>query len=380
MPERRTPPGDLLERMWTPVAHAAARLELVAGEDPGSMQHFTTALLLGDLLARLHATFLVSVLRQFEEAVSERHAYSLVRASGTGDWLEAVRESVAMLRPHELRPDLKCVVNWAASAPESKEERGDFLPIAQALADLTYALQHQRTKRIPKQPPRGMLFTLLVEVRNKTVHGAYESRFYADHVSVIDSAVRWLLRESPLWEAELVQMRTRTRGRVLRGSLVTQSTPVDREFRQDELVFVLGDEAWAATPVIHARDGYTFLANGSWRESNSTAEFLCHSLAATEPGQGTIRVALPELARPPLPSVGQVVDGHYRILRELGQGGDAVVYLACDTQEHTEYVLKAFREPREPFDQRRVEFSALQRITHPNIPRVHEIQGLPASM
>jgi eukaryotic-like serine/threonine-protein kinase len=137
----------------------------------------------------------------------------------------------------------------------------------------------------------------------------------------------------------------------------------------------LGGEAWGAAPVIHARDGYTYLGNGSWRESDSTAEFLCHSLAATAPGQGTIRVALPALARPPLPSVGQVVDGHYRIVSILGEGEDAVVYLACDTQEGTEYVLKAFREPRETFDQRRVEFAALQRISHPGVPRVHEIHG-----
>jgi len=54
--------GALSERVWTPVARTAARLELVADEEPGSMQHFTTAVLLGDLLARLHTTFLVSVL------------------------------------------------------------------------------------------------------------------------------------------------------------------------------------------------------------------------------------------------------------------------------------------------------------------------------
>lgn len=52
-----------------PAAHAAARLELVADEEPGTMRHFTTALLLGDLINRLHATFLVSVASQFDESV-----------------------------------------------------------------------------------------------------------------------------------------------------------------------------------------------------------------------------------------------------------------------------------------------------------------------
>jgi hypothetical protein len=167
-------PGGLLERTWTPVAHAAARLELVAGEERGSMQHFTTALLLGDLLARLHATFLVSVVAQFEKSVSQRHAYSLVRASGAGDWLEALRASAGLLRQFELRPDLKQVVNWPLSTPESAEDREVFFPIVQALADLTAALQLTKTKPIPKRPPRRMLFGLLVEIRNKTVHGAYE--------------------------------------------------------------------------------------------------------------------------------------------------------------------------------------------------------------
>jgi serine/threonine-protein kinase len=126
---------------------------------------------------------------------------------------------------------------------------------------------------------------------------------------------------------------------------------------------------------MQVRQGHTYLANGSWRPANASAEFMCHSLAAEEPGQGTIRIALPQLARPPLPGVGQVVDGHYRILKILGEGEDAVVYLAADTEEGTEYVLKAFREPRDSFDQRRAEFAALQRINHPGIPRVHEIHS-----
>ena len=37
--------------VWTPAARAAARLQLVADEEPGSMQHFTSGLLLGDLLS-----------------------------------------------------------------------------------------------------------------------------------------------------------------------------------------------------------------------------------------------------------------------------------------------------------------------------------------
>ena len=49
------------------------------------------------------------------------------------------------------------------------------------------------------------------------------------------------------------------------------------------------------------------------------------------------------------------------------------VYLACHRDEDVKYVLKAFREPKGSFDQRRTEFAALQKINHPSIPRVQEI-------
>ena len=229
--------------------------------------------------------------------------------------------------------------------PQSAEERSAFRPIAEDLSDLAARLQHRKAEAITKQSTRSVLFDLLVQIRNNTVHGAYESRFYADHVGVVESAVQWLLRETPLWEADLIEVMTRNRGRLLRGSLVTQSASLNGDFDRDDVAFCLSGEFWRAVPLIRVRDGHTYFANGSWRPTDSSAEFLCHSLAAREPGQGTIRVALPALARPPLPTVGQTVDGQYKILRILGEGEDAVVYLACHTAESVEYVLKAFRTP-----------------------------------
>jgi hypothetical protein len=48
-------------------------------------------------------------------------------------------------------------------------------------------------------------------------------------------------------------------------------------------------------------DNSTFLANGNWRDSDSTAEFLCHALEAVEPSSGKRRIELPEFAVRPAP-------------------------------------------------------------------------------
>ena len=339
------------------------------------MQHFTTALLFGDLLTRLHAAFVVSVIAAFEEAVSQRHAFSLARSSGAGDWLAAIWDCSKRLRAFELEPELTRVGKWLRSPPEDEPEKRAFASIFEELDALAARLQLRAPRRTKKTPSRDALLELVLQVRNKTVHGAYESSFYEDHVEVVESAVRWLFANTPLWEVRLVQVSKPTQGRLLHGSRPRESIAVDGAFGRGELLFTTDRQAFAVVPLMQVRDGHTYLANGSWRPADASAEFMCHSLAAEEPGQGTMRIALPDLVRPPLPGVGQVVDGHYRILKILGEGQDAVVYLAADTDEGTEYVLKAFREPRDSFDQRRAEFAALQRINHPGIPRVHEIHS-----
>ncbi len=106
--------ANLEERAWRPAAHAAARLDLVANEEPGTMQHFTTALLLGDLLTRLHGAFVVSVVAAFEAAVSQRHAFLLVRSSGAGDWLAAILDCSKRLREFDLEPELKRIGNGSS--------------------------------------------------------------------------------------------------------------------------------------------------------------------------------------------------------------------------------------------------------------------------
>ncbi len=364
-----------LERAWRPAAHAAARLELVRDEDPGTMQHFTTALLVGDLITRLHAAFVVSVLGRFEEATAQRHTYSLARSSGAGDWLSAMSDCMNALHGIGLPEPLEAVVKWPVVRPDATPVADGFTQAAEQLAELAARLRLEEPRRMKRIPVPRAVMEWLLQVRNKTVHGAYESSFYEDHVEVVEAAVWWLLENTPLWGVQVVQVTKASRGRLLHGTRPRKAIALAGEFPRDRLLFRFGEEVWPAMPLIHVDEGHTYLANGSWRASDASAEFLCHSLAAQNPGQGTLRIAMPDLARPPLPGVGQIVDGHYRISKILGQGQDAVVYLAVDIDEGCEYVLKAFREPRDSFDQRRAEFAALQRINHPSVPRVHEIHS-----
>jgi tRNA A-37 threonylcarbamoyl transferase component Bud32 len=365
--------ASIYERAWMPAARSAARLEYVASDEPGSMQHFTTALLLGDLLARLYATLLVSLVGRFNRPVELRHAFSLVRASGTGDWLASLADCEKRLRETELTPGIHRVAHWLAQAEQTSEE---LQGCAQALSDLAAQLGHQTPKNIKwKNFARATVFDLLVQIRNKTVHGAYDGEFYEDHVKVVDPAVRCLLAELPLWEVDLLHVTKATKGRVLQSPEPTHSAQIGAEFNKGDAVFRCEDDVWNAGPLLTIHERKVYLANGGWRQSGSSAEYLCHAVAATRAGQGTLRVTLPELARPPLPSVGQVVDGHYRITRVLGEGDDAVVFLACDVHEEVEYVLKAFREPSEAFDQRRTEFHVLRQIHHRNVPAVLEIHS-----
>ncbi|MGH2936644.1 MAG: NB-ARC domain-containing protein [Solirubrobacterales bacterium] len=63
----------------------------------------------------------------------------------------------------------------------------------------------------------------------------------------------------------------------------------------------LGEHVWPMPPLLWVReaDNQTFISNGSWRESDTSAEFLCHAIAATEGGSSTTRRQLPAYAKAP---------------------------------------------------------------------------------
>ncbi|HEV8322713.1 MAG TPA: protein kinase, partial [Myxococcota bacterium] len=88
-------------------------------------------------------------------------------------------------------------------------------------------------------------------------------------------------------------------------------------------------------------------------------------------------------ARGPLPALdpGALVDHRYRVLRELGAGGFAAVYLVEDLfDEGRVRALKLLR-PRSRFAQRafRAEFRVLAGLDHPGLARVHEFGQLPGA-
>lgn len=75
---------------------------------------------------------------------------------------------------------------------------------------------------------------------------------------------------------------------------------------------------------------------------------------------------------------GQLINGRYKILRKVGQGGMSVVYLARDEWEDRQWAVKEVR--REGIQDFRVveqglatETNMLKRLDHPNLPRIADV-------
>src|SRR5436853_533319 len=118
------PAVSSLEHAWTPAARALARLLRVEQLDAGTMHHFTTALLLGDLVTRLHTVLAVSLLAKFDEVSARRYCYELVRTSGTGDWIEALKGASGRVKDKPLREPLPTILTWVReSVPQEEMDR-----------------------------------------------------------------------------------------------------------------------------------------------------------------------------------------------------------------------------------------------------------------
>ncbi|MCE9579766.1 MAG: serine/threonine-protein kinase [Deltaproteobacteria bacterium] len=92
---------------------------------------------------------------------------------------------------------------------------------------------------------------------------------------------------------------------------------------------------------------------------------------------GSMASLLGEVARSDadgLLAPGEVVDGHYRVLRALGEGGMGVVYLARDLRLGRDVALKLGRAvTSEALARLAREAAALARLSHPNVVVVHEV-------
>src|SRR4051812_357671 len=79
---------------WTPIDKARARLERAASDTQGSMQHFASALQLGEVITKLHTLLVLGVLERFEGGRISSLSFELARASSTGTWVAAMRDGI----------------------------------------------------------------------------------------------------------------------------------------------------------------------------------------------------------------------------------------------------------------------------------------------
>ncbi len=76
---------------------------------------------------------------------------------------------------------------------------------------------------------------------------------------------------------------------------------------------------------------------------------------------------------------GQIIDGKYEILREIGRGGMSVVYLAMDKRLNKQWAIKEFRKDKDD-ESRRIalesllkEANLMKKLDHPTLPRIVDI-------
>lgn len=77
--------------------------------------------------------------------------------------------------------------------------------------------------------------------------------------------------------------------------------------------------------------------------------------------------------------LGEIIDGKYEILREIGRGGMSVVYLAMDKRLNKQWAIKEFRKDKDD-ESRKVALEALlkeanlmKKLDHPTLPRIVDI-------
>ena len=80
--------------------------------------------------------------------------------------------------------------------------------------------------------------------------------------------------------------------------------------------------------------------------------------------------------------LGEIIDGKYEILRELGRGGMSIVYLAMDKRLNKQWAIKEFRKDKDD-ESRKIALEALlkeanimKKLDHPTLPRIVDIIDL----
>lgn len=77
--------------------------------------------------------------------------------------------------------------------------------------------------------------------------------------------------------------------------------------------------------------------------------------------------------------IGEIIDGKYEILREIGRGGMSVVYLAMDKRLNKQWAIKEFRKDTNDEEKQLAlkaliaEANIMKKLDHPTLPRIVDI-------
>lgn len=77
--------------------------------------------------------------------------------------------------------------------------------------------------------------------------------------------------------------------------------------------------------------------------------------------------------------LGEIIDGKYEVLREIGKGGMSVVYLAMDKRLNKQWAIKEFRKDKDDASKQIAlkalldEANLMKKLDHPTLPRIVDI-------
>lgn len=77
--------------------------------------------------------------------------------------------------------------------------------------------------------------------------------------------------------------------------------------------------------------------------------------------------------------MGEIIDGKYEVLREVGRGGMSVVYLAMDKRLNKQWAIKEFRKDKDDASKQVAlkalldEANLMKKLDHPTLPRIVDI-------
>lgn len=77
--------------------------------------------------------------------------------------------------------------------------------------------------------------------------------------------------------------------------------------------------------------------------------------------------------------LGEIIDGKYEVLREVGRGGMSVVYLAMDKRLNKQWAIKEFRKDKDDASKQIAlkalldEANLMKKLDHPTLPRIVDI-------